>query len=307
MYFIITVDTEADYQKRGDDPATVQNLKALPRFQTLCEKYDMKPTYLITHEVASDEDTADFLSTLQREGRAEVGMHLHPWTTPPITKEDTKLRFPSQLSGIELREKFEVLFRKIKEKIGVEPTSYRAGRWGLDQRQENLLAEYGFLVDCSETPFVDWRHMGGPDFRRKDVLPHYKQSGILEVPMTILPTGMVAKTSHVLVKYTRRLKEGVYKKIINRLCTRVRWLRVFTETAESDLAAVYQSAKANNLEVIEFMIHSSELALGTSKFTQNQEQVEHMYDRIEFLFRFLQKQGVESIMLSTFAKEYRAV
>src|SRR3990167_291254 len=139
MDFIITVDTESDIQKSGKDPVLLRNLSALPRFQSMCEKYGIIPTYLITYEVATDKEATNNLKNWQDSGRAEIGAHLHPWTTPPIGDEDEKLRFPDALSDQELESKFKNLHDSIVKSIGRNPTSYRAGRWGFDNRQVELL------------------------------------------------------------------------------------------------------------------------------------------------------------------------
>ena len=103
MYFIVTVDTEADIQKKGSDRAVLSNLASLPRFQALCEAYNVMPTYLITYEVATHRETVENLKNWQDKGMAEVGTHLHPWTNPPIGTMDGELRFPHRLSDKEWR------------------------------------------------------------------------------------------------------------------------------------------------------------------------------------------------------------
>ena len=54
MKFIITIDTEGDNQWDHGRDLTVENIKYVDRFQILCEKYGIKPTYLVTSEVCED-------------------------------------------------------------------------------------------------------------------------------------------------------------------------------------------------------------------------------------------------------------
>ena len=53
MQFIITIDTEGDNQWDGGRPESVDNLRFVPRFQDLCDKYGFPPTYLCTYDVIS--------------------------------------------------------------------------------------------------------------------------------------------------------------------------------------------------------------------------------------------------------------
>ena len=60
--FFITIDTEGDNLwdwREGMDIHT-ENARFLPRFQTLCEEYGLKPTYLSNFEMISDSFFRDF-------------------------------------------------------------------------------------------------------------------------------------------------------------------------------------------------------------------------------------------------------
>ena len=308
MQLIITVDTEADHQRTGDDPVVLDNLAELPRFQAVCERYGFVPTYLITEPVAHHIETAAYLRDWQRAGVAEVGAHLHPWTSEPRDDGDVDMRFPSELSDEQLRAKLTRLTGQITEHIGVAPTSYRAGRWGYDSRQGKILADLGYVADCSITPKVSWKGMkgaangnGGPDWRFEMVLPH-KRDGILEVPMTILFTGLWKRD--IGAQWFSAMTENFVKRVINRLVFRQKWLRVFHNSTADDWQRLYTSAQKNNLPVLEFMIHSSELALGTSPYTKTQQQLDHVYTQLEALFGTMQRNGVTGVTLSDFAKLY---
>ena len=59
----------------------------------------MRPTYVITHPVASDARSAAVLRQLQDGGDCEIGAHHHAWETPPCTEEDvTRHPYASTLS-----------------------------------------------------------------------------------------------------------------------------------------------------------------------------------------------------------------
>lgn len=291
MKFIITVDTEADNQWKNPQEQTLENLRHLPRFQKLCEQYEFIPTYLVTYEVASDIAVAEMLKAWHTKGKAEVGAHLHPWTTPPFSQEDREgvQTFPNELDREALEQKISSLTKKITENIGVAPTSFRAGRWGFDARMVVLLHDLGYKVDSSVTPYVSWEGFkgkrdgkGGPDFRRAPAKPYMlsvddvcKQGsgGLLEIPMTVVRTQFFRK----------------------------HWCRIFPETTCADLQRVYKSAVRQKLPYLQFMIHSSELMVGGSPYTKTSEALEHATTTLEHFFSFLKKQRVEPTTLSAYA------
>lgn len=301
MKLIITIDTESDIQEHSSDTVSLKNLDSLPRFQKLCEKYNFKGTYLVTYEVIAENRIAQMLKGWQDEGKVEIAAHLHPWTTPPSAPSDKEFSFPCRLSDEELRAKFMALHNKITEMSGRRPTSYRAGRWGFDERQAKILAEYGYIADCSITPKIDWQNMGGPDFRRESLFPRKLTSGIWEVPMTILFTGFFKKENGLFARLFSRIPDGLVKKIVNRIFFRQKWLRVFPNSVKEDWPRILESAKVNNLPYIMFMIHSNELHLASSKDTRTEDMLEHTYKQLEEIFSFFYGKDIEGVTLSDYA------
>lgn len=302
MKLIITVDTEADNQWHSDGKLTLENIKAVPKFQALCERFDYVPTYLVTYEVIDSAEAMAILLPLERSGRAEIGTHLHPWTTPPYfdeVEEKRLMHFPSELSDASLRAKFVTQHERLTRELGYAPTAFRAGRWGLDSRVEALLREYRYEADCSVTPYVDWRRVvrGGmtrrlPNFRRASVLPSDLGSGLVELPMTILPRGWETLSTW-----------GA--DMLGRGSLAVTWCRIFPETSIHELIDVYYAAESRGLPYLEFMIHSSELIRGGSPYTKTDEALEHLYATLEEFFDFLSGEDVTGITASRAAKEWK--
>ena len=86
--FIVTVDTEEEGLWGGRYPRTghtVENVRGVVRFQTLCDQYGVRPTYLIDAPVLENEAAAGLLRGLKDNGVAEIGAHMHPWCTPPLS------------------------------------------------------------------------------------------------------------------------------------------------------------------------------------------------------------------------------
>jgi len=282
MKLIVTIDTEADDQWKTGEPLSIENVFALDRFQNLCERYGVAPTYLITYEVADDARAAQQFRAWRERG-AEVGSHLHSWTTPPLQPgEEMTRRFPSELSDAELQDKFTALTQKVEAAMGVKPTSYRAGRWGFDARQAEMLRTFGYRIDLSVTPGLSWKKGkdAGPDFSNESALPHWLNETVLEVPMTIVRTGLL-----------RRLK----------------WLRVFENTTPGQLRRTVRAADRAGLPAAVFMIHSSELVAGKSPYVKTPEALERVYQNIEALFAYCAQRGILGITASDFARSFPKV
>ncbi len=308
MHFIITVDTEADNQWARPSGETIENIFQLPRFQALCDRYHLPPTYLITYEVARDPRAGDLLRSFQTVG-AEIGSHLHPWTTPPFTDErdhERKIhRFPHELSNNELKAKLATLTEVVTKNFG-QPVSYRSGRWGFDMTVAEELFEQGYLVDCSVTPKISWAKTlgdplgsGGPDYR-KALLGPYSYGRILEIPLTVIATGRLVREGGKLIQLYNLLPDSLLKKGLNKIFFKVKTLRIFPGTTSGDLEAIVAAAVRNKIPVIEFMIHSSELMAGSSKYSQTDADIERVYARLEELFSLISCQAIQGVTL----KEY---
>jgi len=317
MKFIITVDTEADSQWDKKESITLKNIFFLPRFQSLCEKYDFKPTYLLSYEVAADNDSIKILKPWIDSGVAEMGAHLHPWTTPPLDKDIIlglkNHRFPCELSDQELKNKLFNLTKIIENNFGKRPISFRAGRWGINERVIKELDNLKYQVDCSVTPKINWRNTvgdpeksGGPDFRFCPSMPYYwNNTDILEIPMTILFTGLYRKDNSKFVRHFLKLPDSFLKKILNRLFFRQKWLRIFDNSNLSDFERLHKSAIKNNLPVLEFMIHSSELMPGGSIYYKDEKSIERLYDKLEEMLKYFKSNNLEGATLDQFKKNIK--
>lgn len=74
--FLITIDTEGDNLWSRPRVITTRNAAFLPRFQALCEKFGLKPTYLTNYEMAISQEFVEFGRDSLRGGAAEIGRSL---------------------------------------------------------------------------------------------------------------------------------------------------------------------------------------------------------------------------------------
>src|SRR3546814_10403259 len=65
----------------------------------------------------------------------------------------------------------------IRDRFGVQPTAYRAGRYGLGPDTAATLAELGFRCDTSVRSGFDYRAGHGPDYREAPLHPWWVKLG----------------------------------------------------------------------------------------------------------------------------------
>jgi hypothetical protein len=321
MKLIITVDVEADNQWSFDGRISVENLRCLPRFQSLCEFHGFVPTYLVAYECLQDQDTVASMRGWQERGSAEVGSHLQPWTTPPFTddeKRDPAMQaFPCELPEDDFVRKLENLTAEIERSMGRAPRSFRAARWGMSGPMLPQLLRLGYVADCSVTPKISWQDMpglpggpGGPDFRRAPVAPYWPSEAdickpgcgeIVEVPVTLLYTGSFVSEGSRLARWFSCLEEGTLKRILNRSIFKGKWLRIGPESRFQDWEALYRAAQRSGLEVLEFMIHSSELMPGCSPLVRTGKDAEAVMEIFSAMLEYFRCRGVTGCTLEEFA------
>ena len=155
VQFLLSVDTEEEWDWSGPFPEkqfSVKNIAEIPAFQLFCQELGIKPTYLVDYPVANDAVSAKILRNLAND-YCEIGAHLHPWANPPYAEKTTKsLSHVVNLPIEQVEAKLQKLVDAIKINIGVEPTSFRTGRWGINGEVITLLNNYQFEVDSSIYP-----------------------------------------------------------------------------------------------------------------------------------------------------------
>ncbi len=305
--FIITIDTEGDDLWARPREITTRNADFLPRFQSLCEKFLFKPVYLANYEMAMSDVFVEFARDVVARGAGEVGMHLHAWSSPPLeplTSDDFLfqpylIEYPDQV----MREKIRTLTRLLEDRFDQPMISHRAGRWAFDGRYAAMLLEEGYRVDCSVTPGVDWSaHPGNPDgnggsnysgfparpyfFSAADIC-NPAPGGLLEVPVTILASRLYRTASWMYrVPLLRRAANKVSPGL-SWLCPTQPSLRAPLDRNRDVMLRMAQTARAESVAPMEFMLHSSELMPGGSPTFRSARDIEHLYDSLEILFENL--------------------
>ena len=317
MEFIITLDTEADNQWDHGRKLTVENIGYIPRFQNLCENYAIRPTYLVTSEVAGNDFARGILSAYVRDNRAEIGAHLHSWSTPPFIdrigyrENDVNHAFASELPFELLDSKIRLLTTQIENSFGKRPTSFRSGRYGFNDAVAKSLISNGYLVDSSVTPFVSWAEQrgipgssGGPDFIDSIPYPHhyeFENGSIAEIPITILPTCFPLNRNLYISKYYfRKVNNSLILRGLRKIfyADQPLWLRPTPNMNITLFKKLINEAIIKKLPFVVMMFHSSELMPGCSKYRPDKVSVEELYELLENFFILLSESKISTTTLT---------
>jgi hypothetical protein len=314
-YFIVTVDTEADWFHQKEN--RLNNIQSIHSFQKICKYYKISPTYLTTYEVINNKDAVDVLKIYHKKDLCEIGSHLHIWSTPPFDNSngsDMDLKwypgFQSELPDQSLYDKLEMLSNKIFEVFGIYPTSHRAGRWGIDGRTINWLEQNDYMIDSSICSRKTWRmsrgvkgSIGYDSYKVKDA-PYYpsiyditkekkNNHSILELPVSNFELEFLSNSNSKAVS----LLSVISNKLgINRIGN-ISFRPSFDISLDNYKMLVEELFKKDKI-FLNFMLHSNELSLGNSPYSFTIDKHNRLIERIKIVFEAANKFGYKSIKLS---------
>ena len=305
-WLVVTIDTEEEGLWSGNytSEATVKNIAAIPRFQSLCDQFSIRPTYLITTPVEESPDAVKTLRPIHDAGRCEIGAHVHPWNSPPLfdTDSDPRDSYLCNLPADIQHEKLEQLTDQIEDSFGSRPLSFRAGRYGIGATAMRSLRKLGYRVDSSVLPRVDYRSQNGPDFRAatcrpyfpsdSDILSSSSDESLLEIPVT-------AGFTHRHFELADCLRQGAARPpwrqmravgILDRtgIATKVK-----LSPEQATLTQMKQLATAvinRGVQVLVLMFHSSSLLPGCSPYVKTEQDLDRFLERLSAFFVFAQEE-----------------
>lgn len=158
LLVVISLDVEEEGLFSGRYSAsdcTVRNVQLLRRLQPLTTELGFPLTLLCAHTVFADGPACEVLDAMRTEAGAEIGAHLHHWSTPPLTEAEKAGGPPQRAHRMDrdlLRQRLHTLLEAGRAFQGQPLTSFRMGRWDLKAVVRPVLAEQGILVDSSVCP-----------------------------------------------------------------------------------------------------------------------------------------------------------
>lgn len=315
MKVIVSVDTEEDDAWDGrfaTSGQTVSNIERLHDVQSLCDRFAIKPVYLINNPVVENDSACRWLADQQQRGRCEVGAHVHPWCAPPHQRScyDPTTSYLSNLTRDEQVQKVAFLTDRIESRLSARPVSFRAGRYGLDAVGAEVLAELGYEVDSSVLPFRKCSD-GGPDFseapytsywpsREELIRPDTAKQTVLEAPVSVGYHAGDFRTTHRrwrncrlspwkqlkvpsflhrtgIARQIKATPEQQTSKELCRLATR--YHRTFEGLASSN-------GVSGQIPCFVILLHSSSLMVGGSPYTRTERDRDRILGRLASLLDF---------------------
>ncbi len=190
----VSVDTEEDQWGPGQGEPTVENVRALGAAHRQLISRGLRSTWFCTQPVVETPFSLDVLRELRATGHAELGAHLHPWTTRPFHPGCSSMlhALPAALQHAKLAS----LTESLEVALGVTAPPFRAGRWALGPETAQALLALGYRIDSSVMPGMAWASDDGRvDYLRAARAPHrFEPSGIgtpnargtlVEIPVSV--------------------------------------------------------------------------------------------------------------------------
>ena len=294
--YLLTVDTEEefDWTKPLDrERHTVHSVSRLAKFQQFCESQGVVPVYLVDYPIVSSPAAVAILRDAVAAGKAEVGVQLHPWVSPPHEEEvNERNSFAGNLPAALERAKFTQLRDKITETIGAAPLIYRAGRYGVGPNTADILADGGIAIDTSVRARFDYSAGGGPNFRDHPVRPYWLNParGLMELPLTSVYWGPLRQLGPWL--YPQMWRAPRLRGLLSRIGLLERIpLTPEGVTIEEAIRGI-DIALDEGLPVLVFSFHSPSLAPGYTPYVRNEDDLDALYDWWRQAFAYLAQRQV---------------
>jgi hypothetical protein len=199
---LVIIDAEEEFDWRTIPPQ-VSGIRAMShqaRAQRIFERFGCVPTYAVDYSIASQREGYAPLLEMLEAGRCSIGAQVHPWHNPPLEEElCVRNSYPGNPPRELERAKLRWVTDTIEANLGIRPTLYRAGRYGLGLNTAAL--QLGYKIDCSVRPFFPSIGDGRPDYRTASNFPFWLHDdrNILEIPVTVGLTGHLRHFRNLLI------------------------------------------------------------------------------------------------------------
>jgi hypothetical protein len=303
----VSIDCERDKGPawRVRRPATFEGVRVgvIDRLDPLFRHFGAKPTYLLSPEVVRDPPCVRGMAALP--GSCELGTHLHAEYVDPAGDDDLEaVMFQAALPPPIERAKLTTLTRLFGDAFGRRPRSFRAGRFGIGGASLGILADLGYRVDSSVTPFVDWTRAGpgAPCFREAPPTAYRPDpedpsrpgtSPLWEVPVTVRPSAWerIPIAGRLLPPRWLRPSWGSGRALVGLA------RRVLAEPAPQVPRVPGAPEARATPKILNVMFHNIEVVPGASPYSRTETEAQAILSRLAVLLAFARDAGIPFVGL----------
>ena len=296
-YYAMTLDTEEQWQWHVTYPTsdyTLDNIFELPRFQELCAGHGVKTTYFTNWAVMDNSDTRAVMLALGQRADVEIGMHIHPWNTPPIESHGqvgAHESFLANLPAEQIRAKLSSVYDLFTD-ADLRPRSFRGGRYSSGGLIHQFLQDKGFAADSSIVPYTTWQDPGAADFRGRGIEPSRiapvaaDKPALWQIPLTV---GFTRGNFDFWAKWYNRIKYSPLSRLrliglAERLGLVKRiWLN-FDFTPAGEMLDLLHVVRRMHLPYVCLTIHTSSLMAGGNPYSRTEEDVKRLGANVDEVF-----------------------
>lgn len=287
---VTTVDAEEEFDwakplSRGN--LAVFSMREQHVMHRLFDRFGVTPTYFVTYPILTQKDGYEPLLDYVTQGLAEVGAQLHPWVTPPFEEEVTPYNsFAGNLAPALEAGKLAHLTAAIKERFGIHPLSYRAGRYGIGQHSVGVLKAQGYRVDSSVVPEFGYHHIGGPAFFGYPSRPYWLDDTVLELPLTSATIGRLTQAEFVRGLFHDDGRYALSRSFMarSRLTERIRLTPEGTKV--SDARRLVRALLKRGTRIFTLSYHTPSLVPGNTPYVRTAAEREQFVGWCEDFFAF---------------------
>ncbi len=293
--FVVTIDTEEEFEWSkpfSREQQSVKHIGGVHRFQKMCTEYGVRPAYLIDHPIANDDNAVDILGNYARKGEASIGVHLHPWVTPPFVEEvSTANSYSCNLPAALERKKLESIHGLIVEKFGFKPDMYRAGRYGIGPNTPAILRDLGIRIDSSIRANFDYTADSGPNHAMETVHPHWLQrEELIELPVTTVFRGALQNVGPTM--FAKMFESSTARSLLSRTGMLERIALTPEGISIAKAKEGIDAALEQGIGLLTFSFHSPSLAVGYTPYVKTAADLEEFYVWWTEIFSYLAKKNV---------------
>lgn len=289
--FLLTIDAEEEFdwsQPLGREGHSLDSVPRLHKFQQFCESIGVVPVYLADYPIATSPAAIEALRPAVTAGRAEIGIQLHPWVSPPHSEEVNQLNsFAGNLPADLERDKLLRLRDTIARAFDTAPQIYRAGRYGVGPNTARILSDAGIAIDTSVRARFNYSSGGGVDFSDHPLHPYWldRSGGLMELPLTTVFWGPLRGLGPWL--YPRLWRTARARGALSRLGLLERIPLTPEGVTDEEVIRAIDIAIDDAVPILVFSFHSPSLAPGYSPYVRSEEQLDAFYDWWRRAFAYL--------------------